>query len=712
MTAIKATQRWGRNGNTPTEAFATSGRMPSVRELAREFDKALVQLRALTGAEACELFLRDPGNGDLLLATHCGPNRRAFREITRFRIGQGFPGLAAERGEPVFSSNLTEDSRFIRSKVKQEGFCFYFSAPIRTNDGVGGIIGLASRTALDIGSLCSHLAFAAERLAVLIELHRMRCCLAMDGVACNPHQVDGQSYLESTISAVLRDLIGLSDADGGVILLHDPATGTMRQAETCGAFQQVCRIVSNGKCLNACMVGGGEQCMAFLRREDSPSSMCRSMLREFAGIVCLPLRDEDHLYGISILGYRSHKPEAVGSMTFLPSVASRAAHLVRNAYAVLEMERRAAARENERVRAELGSFVLQNLEQIATRAEAATVLASLTSSPIHPEMVALNAMLRESRTAIENRVAGRGGGESAAPEKVRALPLVIKRQEATDGDHNCEKRRDFASGEEAAGFLDLRCLGRLSILRDGQAIPLNHFNRRRALTMLKILLTNYGRAVSKDTLIDILWPEAEAARGASLLKVAAHYLRRGLEPDAPNGRASRFIKTVGDGYMFNTEAPHRYDVKEFLDKYHLGERLIELGDFKAGLALWQAAADLYAGDYLEEEIYSDWSMQQREHIREKFISLAQRIADLMLQEGNGEDAVAYYRRALEVDAAQEAIHRGLMRALWQLGRRDEALRQYRLCQEVLGKELGTRPLPETEALYDQIAGNTLCLSRR
>lgn len=676
--------RSGRKDSQLSVAEGDRGWGACVGGIRRQVNDALLELRAATGAEACELFLLEPGSGDMVQAAFNGISRRAFREITRFRAGQGFPGVMAEHGGPLFSAHLAEDGRFIRSKVKDAGFRSYLCVPVHTAEGVTGCIGIASRAGMEVSAVRPRMVQVAERLGFSIEMHRLRSRILMDDVVFDA-QGDGKDNLDRTLSLVLRRLIGLSAADGGVVLLHDAATGTMRRAESYGGFQRVCRLVADGACLVACKVVGGRQCMAFLRREDGPAADCRPLLHEFAAVTCLPLRAEDHFYGVISLGYRTHRSAAAESLPLLPAATRQAVQLIRNALAILEVEQRAAVREGGRARAELGTFVLRSLDQVVTRLDAVAVLAVSSRAALRPELVSLQTMLRETLTAIESQ---------------------LVHPQTTESDASPPPAADV----EGYGFLDLRCLGRLTILRDGRPIPLSYFQRRRALLMLKVLLTNYGRPVSRDALIDILWPEAEPSKGAILLKVAAHYLRRGLEPDAPCGRASRFIMTVGDGYMFNPESPHRLDVKEFLDKFHLGERLSEQGDPRAALILWQNAAGLYAGDYMEEEIYSDWSMPQRERIRETFIKLARGVAHLLLQEGDVEGAIAYYRRALEVDGTHEALYRDLMRALWRLGRRDEALRQYRVCQEILARELGIRPLPETEILYRQIASGAACSS--
>jgi tetratricopeptide (TPR) repeat protein len=51
---------------------------------------------------------------------------------------------------------------------------------------------------------------------------------------------------------------------------------------------------------------------------------------------------------------------------------------------------------------------------------------------------------------------------------------------------------------------------------------------------------------------------------------------------------------------------------------------------------------------------------------------------------------------------QEAVHRALMRLYVRQGRRAAALAQYRMCREVLRRDLGVEPEAETEALYREL----------
>jgi DNA-binding SARP family transcriptional activator len=72
--------------------------------------------------------------------------------------------------------------------------------------------------------------------------------------------------------------------------------------------------------------------------------------------------------------------------------------------------------------------------------------------------------------------------------------------------------------------------------------------------------------------------------------------------------------------------------------------------------------------------------------------------------GDVEGAIGWYRQALEADELREDIHRRIMHGYAEAGRRSEALAQYHICREVLGRELGFEPSTETRELFEQIAG--------
>jgi DNA-binding SARP family transcriptional activator len=253
--------------------------------------------------------------------------------------------------------------------------------------------------------------------------------------------------------------------------------------------------------------------------------------------------------------------------------------------------------------------------------------------------------------------------------------------------------------------LDVRALGSFDASRGKTPLSLDSFARRRAVTLLKILLTNYGKVVVRDELIELLWPSDPPKDAAKLLKIAVHYLRRGLG-ETQNGNTESFILTEPAGYAFNPASPHRIDALEFEAAAAEGLRFERQGRWREAFAALQAAAELYRGDYLEDEPYSDWCRRRRTQLRELLFDVLTTTGRLLTSAGDLQGAIRCYRRILELDPCLEEIHRHLMEALHRCGKRTQALRQYETCRRALQEEFDAAPVLETETLYHSILGRS------
>lgn len=252
--------------------------------------------------------------------------------------------------------------------------------------------------------------------------------------------------------------------------------------------------------------------------------------------------------------------------------------------------------------------------------------------------------------------------------------------------------------------LDLRFLGSFQVRRGGTPLRLDCFARRRALTLFKILVTNYGKTVVRDELFELLWPSDVPKDAAELLKIAVHYLRRGLGETHLGKTEASFISTEPNGYAFNPASPHRLDALEFEAAAEEGLRCERQGRWREALVTLRAAADMYGGDYLEDEPYSDWCVRRRRQLKETLFDVLLTTARLLRSAGDHVAAIRCYRRILELDPCLEDVHRDLMEVLCRCGRRAEALRQFEACRRALREEFDAAPVLETEALYRRILG--------
>lgn len=296
--------------------------------------------------------------------------------------------------------------------------------------------------------------------------------------------------------------------------------------------------------------------------------------------------------------------------------------------------------------------------------------------------------------------------QQLAQSRLSALEQVVG-QEAAHGDSQFQLQEQKAHSLDTgtgSPFLEIRCFGAFELYRQGKLVTSDMFPRRGALTLLKILLMFGGRPVPRDSLAEILWPEADPQASANRLYVLAHTLRRVLEP-LEQDQNWVFIRSDGDLYYFNPEAPYRLDLEDFKEFVRLGERQERQGDTTAAIDAYESALNLYRGDLFEQEPYAEWCWEEREHLKEICLTVLRRLAAFYLDRNAPNESIERYRQALRIDSLREENYRGLMEALWLAKRRDEALREYQVCKDVLQRELEVEPLPETEQLYLFIRNN-------
>ena len=104
---------------------------------------------------------------------------------------------------------------------------------------------------------------------------------------------------------------------------------------------------------------------------------------------------------------------------------------------------------------------------------------------------------------------------------------------------------DPGSGLRVAG-LELDCGGH-EVRRDGAVVALTPTEYR----LLRFLMENAGRVVSKAQILDRVWGQGDADRDGNVVEPAVSYLRRKVDQGQP-----RLIHTVrGFGYVLRIPPP-------------------------------------------------------------------------------------------------------------------------------------------------------------
>jgi TolB-like protein/two-component SAPR family response regulator len=127
-------------------------------------------------------------------------------------------------------------------------------------------------------------------------------------------------------------------------------------------------------------------------------------------------------------------------------------------------------------------------------------------------------------------------------------------------------------------------------------------------------------------------------------------------------------------------------------------------------ARFEEAAALYRGDLLAEladvgDSFDTWLESERYRLHDMVTDTWAQLGRRRLENDDAHGALEAARLAIELDPLRESTHRLLMQAYTRDGRRADAVRHYQSLEEMLSRELGTPPDPETRELVDRIRGS-------
>jgi DNA-binding SARP family transcriptional activator len=134
------------------------------------------------------------------------------------------------------------------------------------------------------------------------------------------------------------------------------------------------------------------------------------------------------------------------------------------------------------------------------------------------------------------------------------------------------------------------------------------------------------------------------------------------------------------------------DVETFLGEAEAGLAAAEEGRWQEAEEVLEFAESAYAGDFLEEDRYEDWSVPLREEARAAYVNVARALSERSLGRGDHDGAARYLLRLLERDPHDEGAHVRLVSTLVAARRHGEARRRYRIYAERM-QELELEPAP-------------------
>lgn len=242
---------------------------------------------------------------------------------------------------------------------------------------------------------------------------------------------------------------------------------------------------------------------------------------------------------------------------------------------------------------------------------------------------------------------------------------------------------------QAAPALEVRALGPVRILRDGEEIPTRDWKSARPRELFLYLMDHVP--VGRDQVLALFWPEKPLPKAVNSLYQALYLMRRaiGFEVVVLEEQECR----LAPGLVV------RYDARLFEEQARTALAYRRNETRRLG-ALADAAA-LYRGEFLAD-LPMEWALQRQRDLAALHQRVLTEYADELLAVTRYEEARQVLARALTAEPLRDDVHSRMLLCLAAIGRRYEVVSHYQRYRETLRSELGLDPPAEVRALYARL----------
>jgi ATP/maltotriose-dependent transcriptional regulator MalT/DNA-binding SARP family transcriptional activator len=235
--------------------------------------------------------------------------------------------------------------------------------------------------------------------------------------------------------------------------------------------------------------------------------------------------------------------------------------------------------------------------------------------------------------------------------------------------------------------LSISVLGRSQVRLDGKIVTSPSWvNQKRAREFFFFLVTQANKALTKEEIGVILWPESSSEQLKMQFRNTLYCVRYALGQEV--------IISTDRRYSFNLDMDYSYDVQEF---EHAILQAGEVENPEQKVELLQQAMQHYQGEFFPEGD-GNWVMVERQRLAQLHEHSLLELAQLHLEKGEPKITLMHCQKILAEDHCLESAHRLAMQAHAALGNRSGVIQQYEQCKRFLHDELGLEPSPETTQL--------------
>jgi ATP/maltotriose-dependent transcriptional regulator MalT/DNA-binding SARP family transcriptional activator len=224
------------------------------------------------------------------------------------------------------------------------------------------------------------------------------------------------------------------------------------------------------------------------------------------------------------------------------------------------------------------------------------------------------------------------------------------------------------------------------------------WRRLKARELLQLLITQRGRMIQREEILEALWHDQPPATSGRNFKVALNALNKILEPGRDGEQEPAFIVRSETAYGLRPGADIWIDAVEF--EQLLGRA--EAGSGQANLDCVRQALTLYRGDYLETDArYADWAIQERERLKLLYLRNSDALAAGLLAQQQLDECLFWCEQILVRDVCWEHAYQLMIQIHVLRHDHHQANLAFDRCRQALREHLEMEPSLETVEAWRQ-----------
>lgn len=243
----------------------------------------------------------------------------------------------------------------------------------------------------------------------------------------------------------------------------------------------------------------------------------------------------------------------------------------------------------------------------------------------------------------------------------------------------------------------VQMFGKFTITHGKECIDVSECLGKQLVNLLQLLFYSYRKIVTKDLIIEVLYPDHEDPTSA--IKFSVFRLRKELQ-NIPMFKDKEVVVTKKHGYQINPELEYTLDLEMFENYWQGLKDIDDLVPKEVKVAKKMIA--LYEGRMYMTNSILLWFSNLCEYYRSVYAKCVMKVCKALLKEQKYDEMMQLNYKAILLEPFYEGLHYYYMRGLIETKDYHNALKYYDDLNESFYRELGTGLSPRFKELYDVI----------